>query len=61
LHQINPKDLKDEKGSFFRYTSDMALFFPLMEMSCGRVFQIEDEYHYIYNTGTGLNDFIHSD
>jgi len=26
LHQINPKDLKDEKGMFFTYTYDMALF-----------------------------------
>jgi len=42
---------------FFTYTYDMALFYPLMELSCGRVFKIEDEYHYLYNTGTGLNDF----
>jgi len=29
---------------------------PLMELSCGRVYRIDGEYHYLYNTGTGLND-----
>ena len=40
LHQINPKDLQDEKGQFFTIAYDMALFFPLMELSCGRVDKI---------------------
>ena len=35
----------------------MALFFPLMELSCTRVHKIEGEFHYLYNTGTGLNDY----
>jgi hypothetical protein len=33
----------------------MAIFLPLMELACGRVHKIEG-YHYLYNTGTGLND-----
>lgn len=57
LAQVNPKDLQDEKGEFFRITYDLALFFPLMEMSCGRVWKINGEFHYLYNTGTGLNDY----
>jgi len=28
-----------------------------MELSCRRVFKIKDEYYYLYNTRTGLNDF----
>ena len=35
----------------------LALFMPLMELSCGRVHHLEGEYSYIYNKGTGLNDF----
>jgi hypothetical protein len=57
IHQINPKDLQDEKGVFFTIAYDMALFFPLMELSCGRVNKIEGEFHYLYNVGTGLNDY----
>lgn len=35
----------------------MALFFPLMELSCGRVSKIDGEFHYLYNIGTGINDY----
>ncbi len=34
----------------------MALFLPLMEIACGRVEKITEEFHYLYNYGTGLND-----
>ena len=34
----------------------MALMFPLLELSCGRVDRIEG-YHYLYNINTGLNDY----
>ena len=36
----------------------MAIMFLLMELSCGRVNKIEGEYHYLYNRGTGINDYI---
>lgn len=55
--QIDPKDLQDDKGAFFTIAYSPALFFPLMELSCGRVHKIEDEFHYLYNVGTGLNDY----
>jgi hypothetical protein len=35
---------------------DFALAYPLMELSCGKVERI-DEYQYLYNIGTGLNDY----
>jgi hypothetical protein len=57
LHQINLKDFKDSDGIFYTSTYDMVLFYPIMELSCGRVDQIEGEFHYLYNTGTGINDF----
>ncbi len=28
-----------------------------MEIACGKVFKIEDEYNYLYNTGTGIGDY----
>jgi len=41
LHKIKPKDLQYDDGRFFTVTSDMAIFFPLMDQSCGRVDKIE--------------------
>jgi hypothetical protein len=35
--QIDPKDFKDKNGNFYTIAYDMAMFFPLMELSCGRV------------------------
>ena len=31
------------------------MYFPLMELACGRVKHIEG-YYYLYNNNTGLND-----
>ena len=39
-------------------TYDQALFFPLMELSCGRVERIPGEIHYLYTAGTGNNDYF---
>ena len=32
------------------------MFFPLMELACGRVNKIKG-FHYLYNINTGLNDY----
>ena len=34
----------------------MAIYYPLMEVACGKVLKIKG-YHYLYNFNTGLNDF----
>lgn len=34
----------------------MVMYFPLMELSCGRINKIEG-FHYLYNINTGLNDY----
>lgn len=39
--RLDPRDLKDEAGQFYKIMYDQAIFFPLMEMSCGRVQKIE--------------------
>lgn len=57
VHQLDPKDLKYENGSFYAYTADFALIIPLLELSCGRVSNIPAEYHYLYNVETGNNDY----
>jgi hypothetical protein len=38
--QLDPADLKDETGQFYKILADQVFFFPLMEMSCGRVAKI---------------------
>ncbi len=43
-------------GTFFTVTWDMAILFPLLEMSAGRCKFIEDVL-YVYNTATPLNDY----
>jgi hypothetical protein len=49
-----------ESGEFYSTASDMALYFPLLELSCGRNYKIEG-FHYLYNVNTGLNDYLHRD
>jgi hypothetical protein len=56
--RLDPADLKDETGQFYKIIYDQAIFFPLMEMSCGRVAKIEGEFHLLYTMGTGLNDIV---
>jgi len=53
--QIKLQDLL-YKGSFFEVTWDMAMLFPMLEMSGGRFACIKDVL-YIYNCGTESNDF----
>ena len=36
-------------------TYDLAIYYPIMELACGRVNKIEG-FHYLYNFNTGLND-----
>lgn len=48
--QLDPKDLQDENGDFYAVTYDQALFIPLMELSCGRVFKIKGEINYLNKT-----------
>ncbi len=44
------------KGAFFDVTCDLAFMFPMLEMTGGK-FKCIDEILYVYNVGTGLNDF----
>jgi len=53
--QIKLEDLI-ENGSFYKVTWDLAMIFPMLEMSGGR-FKFIDEILYTYNCITALNDF----
>lgn len=56
FRKIAAKDFQDDQGKFFTSAYDMAMYFPLMELSCQRVSKIQG-YHYLYNINTGLNDY----
>lgn len=56
FRKVNAKDFQDDQGNFFTIAYDMAIYFPVMELSCGRIAKIEG-YHYLYNINTGLNDY----
>jgi glycosyltransferase involved in cell wall biosynthesis len=54
--KIKKEDFQDKDGNFWTSAYDMVMYFPLMELSCGRVNKI-DGFHYLYNINTGLNDY----
>lgn len=52
---INPKDLM-YSNDFFQVAVDLAIMFPMLEMSGGR-FEFINEVLYVYNTANRLNNF----
>ena len=52
---INGKDFLDESGKYYIMAGDLALMFPIAEMSGGK-FHFIDEILYVYNRSTSLND-----
>ena len=55
FRKIDQKSLRRDSGRFFETAADDAIYYPMMEMSCGRVFKIPG-IHYLYNYYTGIND-----
>jgi glycosyltransferase involved in cell wall biosynthesis len=53
--KINEGDLKDIDGEYFRFTGDMAMMFPMLEMSGSRS-KFINEVIYIYNRTNALSD-----
>jgi len=53
--QIKTEDLKDDNGNFFTITGDLAIMFPMLEMSRERSLYIHDLL-YIWNDLNELND-----
>lgn len=57
---INPQDLRDENGEYFKIMKDKATLFPMLEM-CGHKKKYIDETLYIYNLQNPLNDYANAD
>ena len=51
FRKIDKRYFLDPKGNFFSYASDLAIYFPVMERACGRVYNIPG-FHYLYHRDT---------
>ena len=53
--RINKEDLLDEDGSFFKFTWDRVLMYPMVEMAGPKHFLPISEVMYTYNSRNPLN------
>lgn len=53
--KINPKDLLDQDGNFYKMAWDLAFMFPMLEMA-GSKSQYLDDVAYVYNLSNPIND-----
>ena len=56
-HAIREEDFKDREGRWFTSNCDDAIFNPVLELSCGRIHYLHEEYFYLYNFEMGNNDW----
>ena len=54
--KINQNDLKDENGTYWRVTGDLAFMFPMLEMSGEEHYHFIDDVIYVYNEQNPIND-----
>jgi len=52
---LNEQDFRDASGEYFKFATDVALIFPLLEMAGENIHFIEDPL-YVYNTTNPLNE-----
>ncbi len=55
---IKEHDLKDDQGNYFKTAWDLAILYPLLEMTGGTSCQFIEEFLYVYNMANPLNDCI---
>ena len=55
---IEINDLKDASGTFYKTTWDLAIMYPLLEMTGGGGCKFIDQILYVYNMDNPLNDCI---
>lgn len=55
FRKLDKSNFVDASGKFVGFASDVAIYLPIMEVSCERVYKIEG-FHYLYNTQTGNNE-----
>jgi glycosyltransferase involved in cell wall biosynthesis len=56
--RIDEKDLKDCEGNYFKTAWDLAIMYPLLEMTGGESCKFINDYLYVYNMDNPLNDCI---
>lgn len=54
--KIKKRDLKDTRGQYFYAANDFAIMMPVLEMA-GDKFEYLPELTYVYDAGTGYNNF----
>ncbi len=55
---VKEHDLKDTDGQFFKTAWDLAIMYPLLEMTGGESCKFINEFLYVYNMDNPLNDCI---
>ncbi len=53
---IQKDDLKDDKGTFWKVTGDLAFMYPMLEMAGQEHYKFMTDVNYIYNEQNPLND-----
>lgn len=56
--EIQEKDLKDASGNYFKTAWDLAIMYPLLEMTGGESCKFINDILYVYNMDNPLNDCI---
>ena len=54
-NNIDPRDLKDENGNFYKYAGDLAYMFPALEMCGPKHTKFIDKVLYVYNDLNDIN------
>lgn len=54
--KIDPSDLKDETGEYWKVTGDLSFMYPMLEMAGDNRYVFMNEVNYVYNEQNPLND-----
>ena len=54
--KIDPEDLKDKNGNYYKVAGDLSFMFPMVEMCGSEHYKFMDEINYIYNESNPIND-----
>ncbi len=55
---VREEDLQDESGRYFKTAWDLAILYPLLEMTGGKSCKFINEFLYVYNIDNPLNDCV---
>lgn len=55
---IEDSDFRDDKGNYFKTAWDLAILYPLLEMTGGESCKFINDFLYVYNMDNPLNDSV---